>query len=85
METLRYRAFTTAEPNPRSGNPAGVVLDAEELDDADMLRIAAELGFSETAFLTAIEPEAASRRCARATPDAIVAWPQNAISARGVK
>ena len=32
MEILRYRAFTTAEPNPASGNPAGVVLDAEELD-----------------------------------------------------
>src|SRR6202012_6199044 len=35
------------------GNPAGVVLDATGLDDAGMLAIAAELGYSESAFLTA--------------------------------
>ncbi|MEO3790130.1 PhzF family phenazine biosynthesis isomerase [Nonomuraea sp. B10E15] len=47
-EILRYAAFTTT---PTGGNPAGVVLDARELSDADMLAIAAELGYSETAFL----------------------------------
>ncbi|WP_042401448.1 PhzF family phenazine biosynthesis protein [Streptacidiphilus carbonis] len=46
---LRYAAFTT---DPRGGNPAGVVLDASGLDDARMLAVAAELGYSETAFLT---------------------------------
>ncbi len=33
------------------GNPAGVVLDADELEEKAMQRIAAEVGFSETAFV----------------------------------
>jgi PhzF family phenazine biosynthesis protein len=82
MEILRYRAFTTAEPNHASGNPAGVVLDAEMLDDAEMLRIAAELGFSETAFLTAIEPDAA--RVRYFTPRAEIAFCGHATIASGV-
>ncbi|MBI3687038.1 MAG: PhzF family phenazine biosynthesis isomerase [Actinobacteria bacterium] len=48
MEILRYAAFTT---DPRGGNPAGVVLDATGADDAQMLRVAADVGYSETAFL----------------------------------
>ncbi|KUL38773.1 phenazine biosynthesis protein PhzF [Streptomyces sp. NRRL F-4489] len=48
-EILRYTAFSA---DPRGGNPAGVVLDATGLDDAAQLAIAAELGYSETAFLT---------------------------------
>jgi PhzF family phenazine biosynthesis protein len=48
IEILRYAAFTT---DPRGGNPAGVVLDAAGLSDAEMLAIAAEVGYSETAFL----------------------------------
>ncbi|HEX6446924.1 MAG TPA: PhzF family phenazine biosynthesis isomerase [Streptosporangiales bacterium] len=47
---LRYAAFTD---DPAGGNPAGVVLDAAGLDDADMLAVAAEIGYSETAFVTA--------------------------------
>lgn len=47
---LRYTAFSSA---PDGGNPAGVVLDATALDDSDMLAIAADLGYSESAFLTA--------------------------------
>lgn len=49
-EVLRYTAFSA---DPAGGNPAGVVLDASGLDDAGMLAIAAELGYSESAFLTA--------------------------------
>ena len=49
-EVLRYTAFSSA---PDGGNPAGVVLDATALDDSEMLAIAADLGFSESAFLTA--------------------------------
>lgn len=49
-EVLRYAAFTR---DPQAGNPAGVVLDATGLDEPDMLRIAADVGFSETAFLVA--------------------------------
>ena len=48
VEILRYAAFST---NPSGGNPAGVVLDATGVDDAEMLRVAAEVGYSETAFL----------------------------------
>lgn len=50
VEVLRYAAFTTT---PAGGNPAGVVLQADGLDPADMTRIAADLGYSETAFLSA--------------------------------
>ncbi|MEU6390352.1 PhzF family phenazine biosynthesis isomerase [Streptomyces sp. NPDC046939] len=46
---LRYTAFAT---DPAGGNPAGIVLDATALDDAEMLKIAAELGYSESAFVT---------------------------------
>jgi PhzF family phenazine biosynthesis protein len=45
---LRYTAFTD---DPAGGNPAGVVLDAAGLSDERMLAIAAELGYSETAFV----------------------------------
>jgi PhzF family phenazine biosynthesis protein len=48
MEILRYVAFST---DPEGGNPAGVVLDASGADDAAMLAAAAEVGYSETAFV----------------------------------
>ncbi|OLO33664.1 phenazine biosynthesis protein PhzF [Streptomyces sp. MNU77] len=48
-EVLRYTAFSA---DPEGGNPAGVVLDASGLDAAAMLSVAAELGYSESAFLT---------------------------------
>ncbi|MFK4759479.1 PhzF family phenazine biosynthesis protein [Microbacterium sp. ZW T5_45] len=48
-EILRFSAFAAT---PDGGNPAGVVLDASTLDDADMQRIAADVGYSETAFVT---------------------------------
>ncbi|MEU0586289.1 PhzF family phenazine biosynthesis isomerase [Streptomyces sp. NPDC006132] len=47
MEILRYVAFST---DPKGGNPAGVVLDATGADDAAMQAVAAEVGYSETAF-----------------------------------
>ena len=71
---LRYTAFTD---DPAGGNPAGVVLDASELSDARMQEIAAELGYSETAFATRREdggydvryfsPEAEVPFCGHAT------------------
>ncbi|MFI5891715.1 PhzF family phenazine biosynthesis protein [Actinoplanes sp. NPDC051513] len=48
-EILRFAAFSD---DPKGGNPAGVVLDAAGLDDERMLAIAAEVGYSETAFIT---------------------------------
>lgn len=47
----RYAAFTL---DPEGGNPAGVVLDADALDEQTMQAIAAEVGYSETAFVTAV-------------------------------
>ena len=71
---LRYTAFTD---DPAGGNPAGVVLDASELSGARMQEIAAELGYSETAFATKREdgsfdvryfsPEAEVPFCGHAT------------------
>lgn len=55
---LRYAAFTETTTG---GNPAGVVLDAAALSDADMQAIAAEVGYSETAFLVARPPAGAER------------------------
>ncbi|MFB6890526.1 PhzF family phenazine biosynthesis protein [Kitasatospora sp. NPDC056327] len=49
-EILRYAAFAT---DPAGGNPAGVVLDAGGLSTERMLAVAAAVGYSETAFLTA--------------------------------
>lgn len=48
-DVLRYTAFAAG---PAGGNPAGIVLDASALDDDAMLKIAADLGYSESAFLT---------------------------------
>jgi PhzF family phenazine biosynthesis protein len=48
VNILRYTAFSS---DPAGGNPAGVVLDATGATDAEMQAVAAEVGFSETAFL----------------------------------
>ncbi|BBA98218.1 putative phenazine biosynthesis protein [Actinacidiphila reveromycinica] len=47
MDVLRYVAFAT---DASGGNPAGVVLDASGANEAGMLAVAAEVGYSETAF-----------------------------------
>lgn len=47
-EVLRYTAFSM---DPQGGNPAGIVLDARGMGEADMQAIAADVGYSETAFL----------------------------------
>jgi predicted PhzF superfamily epimerase YddE/YHI9 len=46
-EVLRYAAFTM---DGRGGNPAGLVLDARGLDAVLMQALAANIGYSETAF-----------------------------------
>ena len=89
---LRYSAFTT---DPSGGNPAGVVLDARGLSDAAMQRIAADVGYSETAFLVPradgeldvryFSPLAEVSFCGHATIAAMVAWPQKLTSASGLK
>jgi PhzF family phenazine biosynthesis protein len=57
-EVLRYTAFSD---DPSGGNPAGVVLDASGLGDAEMLAVAARVGYSETAFLTPPPPDLGAR------------------------
>lgn len=51
MKTMAYHvnAFTA---NAKGGNPAGVVLDADDLSDEQMLSVAQAVGFSETAFIS---------------------------------
>ncbi len=41
----------------KGGNPAGVVLDADNLDEEDMLQIATKIGLSETAFVSKSKTE----------------------------
>lgn len=48
MHVLRYAAFST---DPAGGNPAGVVLDATGMPDQAMAETAADVGYSETAFV----------------------------------
>ncbi|MFF9453386.1 PhzF family phenazine biosynthesis isomerase [Streptomyces flaveolus] len=54
VDVLRYTAFTS---RPDGGNPAGVVLDAAQLGPDRMGAIAAEVGYSETAFVTSRDEE----------------------------
>ena len=48
QDILRLAAFAD---DPAGGNPAGVVLDAADLSAAQMQQIAADVGYSETAFI----------------------------------
>ncbi|MGW7008373.1 PhzF family phenazine biosynthesis isomerase [Streptomyces sp. NPDC054933] len=80
-EILRYTAFTI---DPAGGNPAGVVLDATALDGADMLAIAAEVGYSESAFVTAADHVARRFRLRYFSPLAEVAFCGHATVATAV-
>ena len=77
----RYSAFTD---NPEGGNPAGVVLDATGLSVADMQSIAADVGYSETAFLTARADKHDEFDVAYFTPVAEVDFCGHATIASGV-
>ncbi|MFF8371657.1 PhzF family phenazine biosynthesis protein [Streptomyces lydicus] len=81
VEVLRYTAFTT---DPAGGNPAGVVLDAAALDDARMLALAADVGYSETAFVTAHDHAARRYRLRYFSPLAEVAFCGHATVATAV-
>jgi PhzF family phenazine biosynthesis protein len=80
-EVLRYAAFTDAG---RGGNPAGVVLDAEGLDAAEMLAIAADVGYSETAFVRAEAAVPGRYQVRYFSPLAEVAFCGHATVATGV-
>lgn len=48
VNVLHYDAFSV---QPNKGNPAGVVLDADELTEKEMQVIARQVGFNETTFI----------------------------------
>jgi PhzF family phenazine biosynthesis protein len=80
-EILRYTAFSA---DACGGNPAGVVLDAGALDDAAMLATAAEVGYSETAFVTVADQAARRFRLRYFSPLAEVAFCGHASVATAV-
>ncbi|MDQ0735696.1 PhzF family phenazine biosynthesis protein [Arthrobacter agilis] len=79
MEILRYAAFTD---RPDGGNPAGVVLDADDLAPAQMQAIAADLGYAESAFVSRRVPGAATVRYF--APEAEIPFCGHATIATGV-
>ncbi|MER5650629.1 PhzF family phenazine biosynthesis isomerase [Streptosporangium sp. NPDC002524] len=81
VDILRYTAFTH---DPEGGNPAGIVLDAAGLSDAEMLAVAAEVGYSETAFVTARDDERRAFRVRYFAPSAEVAFCGHATIATSV-
>jgi len=57
ISTIRFHQVDAFTRKPFTGNPAGVVLDAERLRGSDMQNIARELNISETAFVLPPESE----------------------------
>jgi PhzF family phenazine biosynthesis protein len=80
-EVLRLTAFSD---DPEGGNPAGVVLDAAGMTDAEMLAVAHEVGYSETAFLFPHKDRENSYQIRYFTPEAEVAFCGHATIASGV-
>lgn len=79
MQVERWAAFTA---DPAGGNPAGVVVTEQRPDAATMQRVAAAVGYSETAFLV---PEAPGRWWVRYfAPEAEVPFCGHATIASGV-
>lgn len=52
MDRIAYKQVDVFTEAPFSGNPAGVVPSADDLTDAQMQAIAAELGLPQTAFVS---------------------------------
>ena len=77
MNILRIAAFADAD---RGGNPAGVMITDSHPDDAEMQRIAAEVGYSETAFAM---PEADAWRVRYFSPESEVPFCGHATIALG--
>ena len=75
----RYAAFTTT---PHGGNPAGVWIGDALPDPAEMLRIAGEVGYSETAFVAPLSGE--ERTVRYYSPLAEVSFCGHATIAAGV-
>lgn len=52
MKTITVNIIHAFADHRKGGNPAGVVLDADDLSSKEKLKIAAEVGLSETAFVS---------------------------------
>lgn len=64
ISVLHYDAFTN---KPDKGNPAGIVLEGEKYTEIEMQKIAKEVGFNETAFVS--PSECADLKIRYFTPD----------------
>jgi PhzF family phenazine biosynthesis protein len=80
-DVLRLAAFTD---DPAGGNPAGVVLADALPDEAAMQAIAADVGYSETAFLAPLDEQAGRFRVRYFSPVAEVPFCGHATIAAGV-
>lgn len=81
MDIQRIAAFST---NDNGGNPAGVVLLDMAAPEADMQRVAAEVGYSETAFAFPIKGADRSWRVRYFSPESEVSFCGHATIALGV-
>lgn len=81
MDIQRIAAFST---NGKGGNPAGVVLLDTAISDADMQRVAAEVGYSETAFAFPTEGADRSWRVRYFSPESEVPFCGHATIALGI-
>lgn len=77
----RIAAFSA---NGKGGNPAGVVLLDTAVPDADMQKVAAEVGYSETAFAFPVEGSVRSWRVRYFSPESEVPFCGRATIALGV-
>jgi len=80
MNIQRIAAFSQGTAG---GNPAGVVLLKEDAQDHDMARVAAEVGFSETAFAVAQDDTGKSWRVRYFSPESEVPFCGHATIALG--
>ena len=48
---IKVKLVNAFTENSKGGNPAGVVIDADDLTDEQMIKISFKLGFSESAFI----------------------------------
>lgn len=80
MDIQRIAAFSA---NDKGGNPAGVVLLDKAVPEADMQRVAAEVGYSETAFAVPVDGAAWSWRVRYYSPESEVSFCGHATIALG--
>ena len=80
MDVQRIAAFSQGN---EGGNPAGVVLLDTPASEADMARVAAEIGYSETAFAVALDDTKKNWRVRYFSPESEVPFCGHATIALG--